>query len=106
MNTAPPQRALQRVFRRFLLGDALLLVSMAVGQVTVPWWITVENGAHDLAIFAAVSATVGCVAIPVMSAIGDGYDKRSLIQIGLGVYLLSAVTMALVAGHGNYDIRF
>jgi MFS family permease len=93
------------IFRRFLLADVLNWFAMMVGQVAIPWWITVQNGIHDLAIYAIASASVACVAIPILSTIGDRYNKRFLIQVGLGIYMLSAIAMALFAAMGHYDIR-
>jgi len=100
-----PTPSAMPIFRRFLIADVLNWFAMMVGQVAIPWWITVKNGIHDLAIYAIASAAVSCIAIPVMSTIGDRYNKRLLIQIGLGVYMLSAIVMALVAGASHYDIR-
>jgi len=107
MSTMPEESSLapMQVFRRFLLADVLNWFAMMVGQVTIPWWITVKNGVHDLAIYAITSAVVSCLAMPIMSAIGDRYNKRFLIQIGLATYMLSAIAMALVAGHHYYDIH-
>lgn len=105
MSATPPQPQAQYAFRRFLLCDTLTLLAMMVGQVAISWWIAVENGAHDLALYATTSAAVACVAIPIMSTVGDRYNKRSLIQLGMVVYTLSGVAMAWVASLGGYDIR-
>lgn len=95
----------ERAFRSFLLGDALTLIAMSVGQVALPWWITLENGVHDLALYSIVSAGVACLAVPAMATLADRSDKRALLRAGLAAYSFSSMLVALLAGSGRYDIR-
>ncbi|MBE1162045.1 MFS transporter [Dyella acidiphila] len=101
---AEPASAI-RAFRRFLCGNAMVLVAMMVGQVAVPWWITLKNGRHDLALYATLCAVAVCLTMPLMSMLGDRHSKRLLIRIGLCVYLLGAIGTACLASFGYYDIR-
>lgn len=105
MSATQPQPQARYLFRRFLLCDTLASLAMMVGQVAIPWWIAVENGAHDLAVYAVTSAAVACVALPIMSTVGDRYNKRSLFQLGMVVYTSSGFAMACIASRGDYDIR-
>lgn len=93
------------VFRRFLFGNAMILVAMMVGQVAVPWWITINGGRHDLTLYATLCAVAVCLTMPVMSVLGDRHSKRFLIRIGLGVYLVGAIATACLSSAGYYDIR-
>jgi MFS family permease len=97
--------SIMRTFRRFLFGNAMILVAMMVGQVAVPWWITVQNGRHDLTLYATLCAIAVCVTMPFMSMLGDRHSKRLLIRIGLCVYLFGAIGTACLASFGRYDIR-
>jgi MFS family permease len=92
-------------FRRFLFGNAIILVAMMVGQVAVPWWITVQNGRHDLTLYATLCAIAVSLTMPVMSMLGDRYSKRLLIRAGLCIHLLGAIGTACLASTGHYDIR-
>lgn len=105
MSGTPQDRTRQRTFERFLLGDALALLAMTVGGVAVPWWITVQNGARDMAIYAIVAAAVAFAVMPITSTIGDRYDKRILIQIGLGLCAVTSLVMASLATFGSYNIH-
>lgn len=42
-----------RSFRRVLASDLLTMLSVMVGQVTLPWWIAREGGARDLVLYAS-----------------------------------------------------
>ncbi|HEX7816830.1 MFS transporter [Dyella sp.] len=104
MNSLPP--TMRNAFLRLLGGDALTQLAMMTGQVALPWWITVRNGAHDLAVYATVSAAVACVAIPLLAPLGDRLDKRRLIVGGLITYAIGALALALLATRDHYDIRW
>ncbi|HSI59426.1 MAG TPA: MFS transporter [Ideonella sp.] len=99
-----PIAALGRPFRSLLVSDALMLLSLMVGHVAVPWWIAQEGGAHHLALYAGTLALGSFVALPLLSPLGDRISKRDLITGGLLLMLLESLVLAVLAQAGVYSI--
>lgn len=99
-----PMAALGRPFSLLLVSDALMLLSLMVGHVAVPWWIAHEGGAAHLALYASVIAAASFVALPLLSPLGDRYSKRTLIAGSLAAMLIEAVVLAALAQAGLYRI--
>jgi MFS family permease len=97
-------QALGRPFRLLLISDALMLLSLMVGHVALPWWVAHEGGAHDLALYAGLMAVISFVALPLLSPLGDRYSKRTLITTGLAAMLVESVALAALAQAGIYSI--
>lgn len=95
---------LGRPFRLLLASDVLMLLSLMIGAVAVPWWIAREGGARDLALYGAAVAGVSFFAFPLLSPLGDRGSKRWLIAGGLGVVLLKSLVVAALAQAGLYRI--
>lgn len=89
---------LGRPFRLLLASDTLMLLSMMVGHVAVPWWIAHEGGAGHLALYASLLAAVSFFALPLLSPLGDRVSKRVLITVGLAAMLV--VMIFFVPGIG------
>lgn len=112
--TAPftaPLAALQRrlsplgaAFQMLLFSDGLMLLSLMVGHVAVPWWVAHEGGASDLAVFAATMAAGSFIALPLLSPLGDRWPKRQLIAGGLALMALEALLLAGLAQAGIYRL--
>src|SRR4051812_11964354 len=87
----------------WLLGsDALMLLSMMVGQVALPWWIARSGGAHDLAVYGVVVAAMSFVALPLLSPLADRHPKRRLMVAGLLGFAVATSAMAAFASIGHY----
>ncbi len=99
-------RRLGRPFRLLLASDALMLLSMMVGHVAVPWWIAHEGGASHLALYAALLAGVSFFALPLLSPLGDRVSKRVLITAGLAAMLVESLLLATLAQAGVYRIEW
>ena len=97
---------LGRPFRLLLVSDALMLLSMMVGHVAVPWWIAHEGGASHLALYAALLAGVSFFALPLLSPLGDRVSKRVLITVGLAAMLVESLLLATLAQAGIYRIEW
>ncbi len=97
---------LGRPFRSLLASDALMILSMMVGYVAVPWWIVHEGGARDLALYASLLATVSFFALPLLSPLGDRVSKRVLITAGLAAMLVESLVLATLAHRGVYRIEW
>nr|WP_316640511.1 MFS transporter [uncultured Roseateles sp.] len=97
-------RALGRPFRLLLISDALMLVSLMVSHVAVPWWVAHQGGAQDLALYAGLLAAISFVALPLLSPLGDRYSKRSLITAGMVAMLVESVALAAIAQAGIYHV--
>lgn len=98
---------LQRLGRPFawlLLSDALMLLSLMIGHVAVPWWIAHAGGAAHLALYAGAMALVSFLALPLLSPLGDRLPKRRLIAGGLLLMALESAVVAAMAQAGHYDI--
>lgn len=97
---------LGKPFRSLLASDVLMLLSMMVGHVAVPWWIAHEGGAGHLALYASLLAAVSLFALPLLSPLGDRVSKRTLITLGLSAMLVEAVLLASMAQAGAYHIEW
>jgi MFS family permease len=97
---------LGRPFRLLLASDVLMLLSMMVGHVAVPWWIAHEGGAGHLALYASLLATVAFFALPLLSPLGDRVSKRVLITVGLAAMLVESLLLATMAQAGLYRIEW
>lgn len=97
-------QALGRPFRLLLISDALMLLSLMVSHVAVPWWVAHEGGAQDLALYAALLALVSFVALPLLSPLGDRYSKRTLITVGMAAMLVESIALAALAQAGIYHV--
>jgi len=95
---------LGRPFRLLMASDVLMLLSLMVGHVAVPWWVAREGGARDLAFYGVAVAAASFFAFPLLSPLGDRYDKRRLIALGLGVVLAKSVVEVGLAQAGAYRI--
>ena len=91
-------------FQLLLFSDGLMLLSLMVGHVAVPWWVAHEGGAAHLAIYAAGMAAGSFVALPLLSPLGDRVSKRQLIAGGLLVMAIEAVALAGLAQLGIYHL--
>jgi MFS family permease len=91
-------------FQRLLWSDGLMLLSLMVGQVAVPWWIAQSGGAADLAVYGVVLSVVSFIAMPLLSPLGDRYPKRWLIAGALAAYALAACGTAALASWGHYAL--
>ncbi|MET3436056.1 MFS transporter [Sphingomonas sp. 1185] len=106
-NPASPSIAEQcgnRLFGRFLTGNAAALLALAMGQVALPWWIVSTGGSRDLALYAFWAAVVGCLATPLLAALGDRHDQYGLIRLGLAINVTSAASLAFLATKSYYAI--
>lgn len=99
-------RRLGRPFRSLLASDVLMMLSMMVGHVAVPWWIAHEGGARHLALYASLLAAVSLFALPLLSPLGDRVSKRTLITVGLSVMLMESLLLASMAQAGVYRIEW
>ena len=93
-----------RPFRLLIVSDALILLSLMVGQVAVPWWLVHEGGAHDLALWAGALALGSLLALPLMSPLGDRVSKRTLISAGVALSLAKGLALAALVQAGRYHI--
>jgi len=99
-------RGLAPDLRRLLACDALMLLSLMIGHVAVPWWIVQQGGVRHLALHGVVVAAASVVGMPLLSPLGDRYPKRRLIGLSLACYSASAFAMALLASLGLYRIEW
>lgn len=97
---------LGRPFRRVLASDALSLLAIMVGQVSVPWWIAREGGARDLVLYVTLLYGVSFVALPLLSPLGDRVSKRVLIAAALATMALQYAALAGLAHRGLYRIEW
>lgn len=102
LNPHPP--GLGRAFRLLLASDMLMLLSLMVGHVAVPWWIVHEGGAVDMAWYAGSMALGSFLALPLLSPLGDRLSKRDLITGGLVLMALQSVLLAALAQQGVYRL--
>ncbi len=93
-------------FRLLLISDTLMLLSLMVGHVAVPWWVATQGGAAQLAIFAATLAGASFVALPLLSPLGDRISKRQLIAGGLMLMAAEGVVLAALAQAGYYHLSW
>ncbi|MDN3918840.1 MFS transporter [Roseateles violae] len=93
-------------FQLLLLSDGLMLLSLMVGHVAVPWWVAHEGGAAQLAIYAAGMAAGSFIALPLLSPLGDRVSKRRLIAGGLLLMALEALVLAALAQLGIYRLAW
>lgn len=93
-----------RAFPLLLLSDVLMLLSLMVGHVAVPWWIAHEGGAAHLSIYAVSMALASFIALPLLSPLGDRVSKRDLIAGGLLLMTLESLVLAGVAQAGHYQL--
>ncbi|WP_269533436.1 MFS transporter [Chitinimonas sp. BJYL2] len=93
-----------RPFSKLLLSDTLTVLALMVGQVALPWWIVQQGGAADLAQYAIVTGLSACIAMPLLSPLGDRYPKNRLIMAGLLVMSLAAVLTTLLSAYGHYQL--
>ena len=91
-------------FQLLLFSDALMLLSLMVGHVAVPWWVAHEGGAAELALYAAGLAAGSFIALPLLSPLGDRVSKRHLISGGLALMAVEAVVLAALAQLGIYHL--
>ena len=91
-------------FHRFLAADSLILMSLTIGQVVLPWLIAQHGGARDLATFGFSIALMTFVAMPALSPLGDRLPQQWLIRLGLSLYTVEAVAIALMSSFGVYSI--
>ena len=96
--------AFSGAFHLLLISDTLMLLSLMVGRVAVPWWVASEGGAAHLAVFAAGMALVSCIALPLLSPLGDRFDKKLLISAGLALMALEGLALAALAQAGIYHL--
>ncbi|QDQ28765.1 MFS transporter [Chitinimonas arctica] len=97
-------KSVGKPFRALLASDVLMIMSLMVGHVAVPWWIAHEGGAAHLAIYGAMMAMVAFVSMPLLSPLGDRYPKRSLITVGLLMFVGEGLFMAALASLGFYHL--
>lgn len=93
-----------RPFRLLIVSDALILLSLMVGYVAIPWWVVHEGGAHDLALWAGALALGSLLALPLMSPWGDRISKRTLISAGVALTLAKALALAALVQAGIYHL--
>lgn len=93
-------------FQLLLFSDSLMLLSLMVGHVAVPWWVVHEGGATQLAIYAVGLAAGSFIALPLLSPLGDRVAKRQLIAGGLLLMALEAVVLAGLAQLGIYHLAW
>jgi len=91
-------------FRLLLISDSLMLLSLMVGHVAVPWWVASEGGAAHLALFAASMAGASFIALPLLSPLGDRVDKKLLISGGLALMAIEGLVLAGLAQAGIYHL--
>jgi MFS family permease len=96
--------ALGRPFQWLLLSDVLMLLSLMVGHVAIPWWVATQGGAAQLAVFSAAMAVVAFLALPLLSPLGDRLPKQRLITWGLWLMAAEGVVLALMAQRGFYSL--
>ena len=86
MKTSPGRASALRdpAFRALLASDGLMLLSLMLGQVALPWWIGQQGGATDLAAYGMVVAVTLLAGMPLLGPLGDRRPKRLLSGIGLG----------------------
>ncbi|HET7868060.1 MAG TPA: MFS transporter [Burkholderiaceae bacterium] len=97
-------QALGPSFRWLLWSDTLMLLSLMVGQVVLPWWIAQEGGAADLALYGTALSAISFIGMPLLSPLGDRHAKRRLIAIGLAAFALATTAIAGVASLGHYHL--
>ncbi|TDM05928.1 MAG: MFS transporter [Ideonella sp. MAG2] len=100
----PHNSPLPPAFARLLWSDALMVLALMVGPVVIPWWIVHEGGAADLATYGVVVSAVSFLAIPLLSPLGDRFEKRRLIAWGLAAFALAAAGTASLATLGHYQL--
>ena len=103
---APGLARLGRPFRSLLASDVLMLLSMMVNHVVLPWRIAHQGGAGHLAIYAATLAAVSFFALPLLSPLGDRHSKRTLMTVGLAAMLLESLLQAGMAQAEFYRIEW
>jgi len=104
--TARRLAAFSGPFRLLLISDSLMLLSLMVGRVATPWWVAHEGGAAHLALFAGGLALGSCLALPLLSPLGDRLDKKLLISGGLALMALEALLLASLAQAGLYRLHW
>ncbi|MDK2126721.1 MFS transporter [Parachitinimonas caeni] len=87
-----------------MVSEMLMLLSLMVGHVALPWWIVHEGGAHDMALYSGIMSLVSFLALPLLSPLGDRYSKRMLITGGLALYTVESILLALLVQAGHYNI--
>lgn len=97
-------QALCPSFRWLLWSDTLMLLSLMVGQVVLPWWIAQEGGAADLALYGTALSAISFIGMPLLSPLGDRHAKRRLIATGLAAFALATTAIACVASFGHYHL--
>lgn len=102
----PGLARLGRPFRLLLASDVLMLLSMMVGQVVLPWRIAHLGGARHLAIYVATLAAVSFFALPLLSPLGDRHSKRALMTVGLAAMLVESLLQAGMAQAEFYRIEW
>ncbi|MCU7371685.1 MFS transporter [Paucibacter sp. O1-1] len=90
--------------RLLMLSEMLSLLAAAVGQLSIAWWIARDGGALDLSRYGVLMALCSLLAMPLLSPLGDRWDKRLLIRLGKLGLLLDALALALLAGSGVYSL--
>lgn len=96
--------ALGPAFGLLLLSDMLMLLSLMVGHVVIPWWVAHAGGAADLAIYAAGLSACSFVALPLLSPLGDRVSKRHLLAGGMLAMGIESLVLAAMAQFGSYDL--
>ena len=95
---------LGRPFLLVLLSEFATLSALMLGNVTLGWWIALQGGAHDLAIYGSVVAAATLAAMPLLSPLGDRYPKKWLMAAGFMAMAAESVVLALLAQWHHYHL--
>lgn len=91
-------------FELLLVSEMLTLLSLMVGHVSVAWWIAGQGGAHHLAIYGAAMSVTMFISMPLLSPLGDRHAKRNLLGVGLLVFVVETLLLAIQAQFADYHL--
>ena len=97
-------QALGPPFRWLQWSVTLMLLSLMVGQIVLPWWIAQEGGAADLALYGTALSAISFIGMPLLSPLGDRHAKRRLIATGLAAFAIATAAIAGVASFSHYHL--
>lgn len=89
-----------------LVAEMLVFAAAATGRIATAWWIVVDGGAHQLALYTGVCAAIAILAFPLLGPLSDRRRKQDVLAMGALILTAESAMLLALAAHHELNLWF
>jgi len=87
-----------------LVAEMLVFGAAATGRIATAWWIVVDGGAQQLALYTGVCAAIAILAFPLLGPLSDRRRKQDVLLMGALILTAESALLLTLAAHHDLNL--